>query len=47
MDSATHLYNHNTFGARYADGLGLSSMTVNGDGDDEISAQFGVNNGVI
>jgi len=47
MDSATHLYNHNTFGARYADGLGLSGMTVDGNGDLPGSAQLGVNNGII
>ena len=34
MDAVTHLYNHNTFGARYGNGLGLGNMTVDGTGND-------------
>jgi len=47
MDSSTHLFNHLTFGARYATGLGLSNMDVDGSGNDASAAQFGVGNGSI
>jgi len=47
MDAITHLYNHNTFGARYGNGLALGNMTVDGSGNDPTHAQFSVTNGVI
>ncbi len=47
MDSATHSYNHLTFGARYGNGLGLGDMDVDGSGNDASAAQFSVANGEI
>lgn len=47
MDSATHSYNHNTFGARYSSGLALGDMDVDGSGNDASAAQFSVADGVI
>jgi len=47
MDGITHAYNHIVFGTQYISGLGLSNLTVDGSGDDEISAQIGISDGVI
>jgi len=47
MDSATHIYNHLTFGTRYERGLTLGNMSVDGDGDNDSDAQFSFNDGVI
>lgn len=47
MDSATHRYNHLTFGARYQSGLALENMDVDGSGNDASAAQFGVSDGFI
>ena len=47
MDSATHAYNHLTFGTRYGGGLTLQSVTADGSGDDDISAQIEVEDGTI
>lgn len=47
MDSTTHAYNHQTFGARHQSGLGLGNMTVGGDGDLDIHAQLSVSDGGI
>lgn len=47
MDSATHTYNHVTYGSRYGDGLGLINLTVDGDGNSDDTARFGVTDGTI
>lgn len=47
MDSATHIYNHLTFGTRYGSGLGIAGITADGDGDDDVHAQLSVANGSI
>jgi len=46
MDSATHLYNHNTTGARYSSGLQVGSLLPDESGDEDIHAQFSVTSGV-
>lgn len=47
MDSATHLYNHHTFGARYADGLGIGNINTGGTGNVASDAQFSVASGAF
>ena len=47
MDSATHVYNHSTFGTRYQNGLGLTNIVADGSGDVAASIQFGVTGGII
>ena len=47
MDSATHLYNHNTYGARYSSGLGLGDIVADGGGSLATHAQFSVANGAF
>lgn len=47
MDSATHIYNHVTFGTRYERGLRLSNMQVDGTGGSNADAQIGVADGAI
>ena len=47
MDSATHVYNHVTFGTRYQDGLGLTGIQPDGNGGPAGDVQFGVNGGSI
>ena len=47
MDSMTHTYNHLTFGTRYASGLAITNMDIDGSGNDATAAQFGVTGGVI
>jgi hypothetical protein len=46
MDSATHAYNHNTFGTRFGEGLALT-VPVIGDGSDDVHATIEVADGVI
>ena len=45
MSPATHAYLHFTEGLKYISGLGLNTMDVDGDGDDNSAAQFGVSSG--
>lgn len=47
MDSATHLYNHETYGTRYGGGLQPTDIITEGSGNDDAHAQFGVNSGTI
>ena len=47
MDSINHLYNHQTFGARYGNGLNIGNMSVDGSGNVAVDAQFSVSNGTI
>lgn len=47
MDSQTHSFEHNTYGARYDEGLGLANMDVDGSGADASAAQFSFDDGVI
>ncbi len=47
MDGMTHLYLHNTVGARYASGLALGNIVADGNGDLETTAQFSIADGVI
>lgn len=45
MDSQTHSYNHQTYGARYQDGLDLGDITADGDGSSNTHAQLSVADG--
>ena len=45
MDAKTHLYLHNTQGAKYVSGLGLINFTI-GDGSLETHRKFAVNSGI-
>ncbi len=47
MNSLTHLYNHHTFGTRYASGLQPGDIIVNGSGDLDTHAQLSITAGVI
>jgi len=47
MSSVTHAYLHFAFGARYMNGLAPNSIVVDGNGDIDASAQFGVDAGAI
>lgn len=47
MDSATHLYNHETIGTRYGNGLQPGDITVDGNGSLAIHAQISVTSGTI
>jgi len=47
MSSVTHTYLHFAFGARYMNGLAPNSIVVDGNGDIDASAQFGVDAGAI
>ncbi|HKK23206.1 MAG TPA: hypothetical protein VJ947_05925 [Pseudohaliea sp.] len=46
MDSQTHIYNHNTLGTRYGNGLALTDIDTGGGGTDA-GAQLGVTDGSI
>jgi len=46
MSSDTHAWGHYSFGAQWISGLALNNLDVDGSGDDDISAQFGVEAGV-
>jgi hypothetical protein len=47
MSPDTHSYLHFTQGMQYLDGLGLSSMSIDGTGDDNADAQFAVDAGNV
>jgi len=47
MDSATHLYNHNTTGTRYGSGMTVGTLDIDGSGNDATAAQFSVTGGVM
>ncbi len=47
MSPDTHAWLHHTQGLQYLSGLGLNTMDVNGDGDDETAAQFGIDAGAV
>jgi len=47
MSPTTHAYLHFTGGGQYLNGLSLSDMKVDGNGDVDSTAQFGVNSGFI
>ena len=47
MDSATHIYNHNTRGCEYGKGILVGDVTADGDGDDNTHAQITVSSGSI
>ncbi len=47
MSGATHYHFHDIWGCMWEKGLGLVDFTVDGDGDDNISAQFGYGDGEI
>jgi hypothetical protein len=47
MSPETHAYLHFTRGAQYLQGLALNTLDVDGSGDDETAAQFGVDSGFI
>jgi hypothetical protein len=47
MDSATHRYNHSTFGARWGGGLALGDLDIDGSGDDASAAQLSVSDGSL
>ena len=47
MDSATHSYNHRTFGARFDSGLGVGDITTGQNGNLDTHAQLSVADGVI
>ena len=47
MSPLTHSYLHFTEGLRYIDGLGLNTLSVDQDGDDNEDAQFGIDAGNV
>lgn len=47
MDSMTHLYNHNTTGARFGSGLLVADVVAEGSGNDDSHAQFSYGIGEI
>jgi hypothetical protein len=47
MGVSTHLYLHNTFGAKYSSGLALGNYTITGTGENDVDAMISVSNGVI
>lgn len=47
MDSATHLYNHNTVGTQYGSGLQPTDVVADGSGNDATHAQIGLSSGTI
>jgi hypothetical protein len=47
MDSQTHVYNHNTLGARYDSGFALGNMDTDGNGNDATAAQLAVSDGIL
>jgi len=47
MNSATHLYNHETIGTRYGNGLLPVNIDADGNGNDASAAQIGVSSGTI
>lgn len=47
MDSATHLYNHETIGTRYGDGLQLADISADGTGNAAVAAQCSIGIGSI
>jgi len=47
MSPSTHAYLHFTEGLRYLSGLGLNTMDVDEDGDDNEHAQFGIDAGGV
>jgi hypothetical protein len=47
MDSRTHLYLHNTFGAQYESGLAPGNLAVDESGDEDSHCQLSVTDGVF
>ena len=47
MDSATHSYNHTTFGSRYQNGLSPGDITSDASGNDPAAAQLSISGGAI
>lgn len=47
MASRTHMYLHGTIGMAFESGLGLTGMSVDGTGNVDVDAQFGVANGIL
>ena len=47
MAAIDHIYNHLTYGTRYESGLALGNLDIDGDGNDNSSAQLSISNGVI
>ena len=47
MSSLTHAYLHGVFGGQWLSGGALNTMDVDGSGNDETAAQFGIDSGMI
>ena len=47
MDSYTHKWIHNTFGAQYIDGLSIGNYVLGGNGSSNTHATFSISNGTL
>jgi len=47
MDTSTHKWIHNTFGAQYIDGLSIGSYVLGGDGSSNTHATISIGNGTL